>query len=317
LPESIVNLQACLPVNLRGTTTTITRIAAGLSGAGVYRVQSAGQALVLKVSAAGETSADWRSKLRLQELAAGAGLAPRVVHVEEAERAILSDFVADRGFRLFYNDPSSREAALASLGRMLRCMHELPLPPDAPPKDPLAFLAMLGSALTGFALPAFVQGALERVRAEVPPLRKRRLVFSHNDVNPTNLVYDGEHLFLLDWDTAGPNDLFYDLATLAVFLRMDEGTCRALLSAYEGAPVAEVPAGFAYHRRLVAVLCGSAFLHLARQAGHAGASAEVTLEDTPALADVYQQLRTGVLSLASAEGQWGLGLALFKTSASL
>ena len=66
----------------------------------------------------------------------------------------------------------------------------------------------------------------------------------------------------------------------------------------------------------MAVLCGSAFLHLARQAGHAGASGE-TLASTPALADFYQQLRSGALSLASAEGQWWFGLALFKASASL
>ena len=308
-----MNLQACLPVNLRGTTTTITRIAAGLSGAGVYRVQSAGQAFVLKVSAPGETSADWHRKLHLQGLAAGAGLAPRVVHVDEAERAILSDFVVDRGFRAFYSDPASREAALRSLAQMLRRMHELPLPPDAPPKDPLAFLEMLGSALAGFALPSFVIDAVGRVRTEPAPRSERPLVLSHNDVNPTNLVYDGEHLVLLDWETAGPNDRFYDLATLAVFLRMDDDTCRVLLGAYEGQPVTELPARFVYFRRLVAALCGSAFLHLARQLGHAGAGSE-TLDSTPGLADFYQQLRAGSLSLSSAEGQWCFGLALIKTS---
>ena len=72
-----------------------------------------------------------------------------------------------------------------------------------------------------------------------------------------------------------------------------------------------------YHQRLVAVLCGSAFLHLARQGGHAGASGGEALERTPALAEFYQQLRSGALSLASAEGQWWFGLALFKASASL
>jgi thiamine kinase-like enzyme len=45
---------------------------------------------------------------------------------------------------------------------------------------------------------------------------------SHNDVNPTNLVYDGENLLLLDWDTAGSNDPFYDLAAISVYLCMDD-----------------------------------------------------------------------------------------------
>ncbi|HKO94074.1 MAG TPA: phosphotransferase, partial [Polyangiaceae bacterium] len=314
---SMTDLEACLPARLRGTPTTITRIAAGLSGAGVYRVERAGQVFVLKVSAAGETLADWHAKLHLQGLAASAGLAPALVHADEAERATLSDFVADRGFRAFYANPETREAALTSLGRMLRRMHELPLPAGAPPKDPLAFLALLGSALAGFALPAFVEEAIQRVRAEPPPPREQPLVLSHNDVNPTNLVYDGENLLLLDWDTAGPNDASYDLATLAVFLRMDEGTCRALSSAYQGRPVAELSASFAYHRRLVAALCGSAFLHLARQGGHAGASGTESLGAVPALGDVYQSLRSGALSLAVSEGQWWFGLALTKASLEL
>ena len=33
-----MNLEACLPTDLRGPSTTITRVAAGLSGAGVYRI---------------------------------------------------------------------------------------------------------------------------------------------------------------------------------------------------------------------------------------------------------------------------------------
>ena len=52
--ESTVNLDACLPPDLQGPATTITKIAAGLSGAGVYRVDAAGQAYVLKVSEEGQ-----------------------------------------------------------------------------------------------------------------------------------------------------------------------------------------------------------------------------------------------------------------------
>ena len=55
-----MNLEACLPAELRGPATTITRIAAGLSGAGVYRVEAGGQAYVLKVSTDEPVEA-WRS----------------------------------------------------------------------------------------------------------------------------------------------------------------------------------------------------------------------------------------------------------------
>jgi aminoglycoside phosphotransferase (APT) family kinase protein len=316
--EAIVNLEACLPADLRGPTTTITRIAAGLSGAGVYRVEAAGQTLVLKISGEGEPLADWRRGLHIRQLAAAAGLAPRVVHADEARRAVVSAFVVDRSFPALYGDPRTREAALAQLGRTLRRVHELPLPPDADAKDPRELLAAVWSGLAGsFAVPSFVGDAVGRVLAEEVPAGERALVLSHNDVNPTNLLYDGESLLLLDWETAGPNDPFYDLAAIAVFLLMDDETCKRLLAAYDGAPVSTLPARFAYSRRLVAALCGAVFLRLSRQSGHAGATDGETLDSTLSLGELYQRMQAGSLSPATGEGQWCFGLALVKASVAL
>ncbi|MEZ0369977.1 MAG: phosphotransferase [Candidatus Sericytochromatia bacterium] len=307
-----MNLESCLPAELRGPETTITRVAAGLSGAGVYRVETGGQAFALKISEPDETLADWRRKLQIRQLATDAGLAPRLVHTDEVQRAVLSDFIADRSFPAFYADPRTREAALAQLGWTLRQVHEIPLPADAVAKDPQDFLAEIWSRLeTHIALPAFVAEAVAGMLGEDAPACERALVLSHNDVNPTNLVYDGEHLLLLDWETAGPNDPSYDLAAIAMFLRMDQESCLKLLAAYEGEPVSALSARFSFSRRLVAILCGTGFLHLARHSGHAGAAGE-TLDTAPALADVYQGLRAGSLNIASAEGQWTFGLALVK-----
>ena len=55
-----MTLEDCLPAELRGDTTTITKIAAGLSGAGVYRVDADGQAFVLKVAREDQPPASWR-----------------------------------------------------------------------------------------------------------------------------------------------------------------------------------------------------------------------------------------------------------------
>jgi hypothetical protein len=101
-------------------------------------------------------------------------------------------------------------------------------------------------------------------------------------------------------------------AVLAVFLRMDEGTCLRLLSAYEGTAVAEFPPRFRYDRRLVAAFAGTMSLHVARLVKHPGATGAETLEATLALGDFYQQMRAGVLTLGTPEGQWAFGLALLK-----
>ena len=55
-----MNLEDCLPADLQGPATTITRVAAGLSGAGVYRVEAAGEPFVLKIAVGSEPFAAWR-----------------------------------------------------------------------------------------------------------------------------------------------------------------------------------------------------------------------------------------------------------------
>ena len=310
-----MNLEECLPAELRGPATTITRVSAGLSGAGVYRVEAAGQAYVLKVSDAMEAVETWRRTLHIRQLASEAGVAPRVVHSDEARRAVVSSFVEDRAFATFYHTPHTNDAAVSLLARTLRRVHQLPLPPNARVGDPRHHLGHVWSgALAGFRVPQFAENVIRGLLSCDPPAPERATTLCHNDVNPSNLVFDGESLLLLDWETAGPNDPLYDLATVSMFFRMDKAECRRLLSEYDGVPVSQLPDRFGYNQRLVAALCGAMFLSLARQGGHPGAASEDTIDTALSLGECYQEMRSGALNPATADGQWRFGLALLKTS---
>jgi aminoglycoside phosphotransferase (APT) family kinase protein len=292
-------------------------MAGGFSGAGVYRVDAAGQSFVLKVSGERESPATWRRTHDIQQLAADAGLAPRIVHADESRRAVVSAFVAGRSFPLLYGDPRTRDAALARLARTLRGVHGLPTPHDAIATDPRELLVARWSGLEmSSTLPAFVGHAARRVLTINAPGPARVPVLSHNDVNPTNLVYDGENVLLLDWEAAGPNDPYYDLATIALFLRMNNDSCQRLLAAYDAAPVAAIPARFVYIRRLVAVLAGVTFLQLAGERGPSETASDETLDSIPSLGDCYQRMRAGTLNVATKEGKLSFGLALVKESVS-
>jgi aminoglycoside phosphotransferase (APT) family kinase protein len=310
-----MNIEPCLPPDLRGPDTVLTKVSAGLSGAGVYRVDAGGQAYVLKISGVEQSLDEWREKLQYQQLAADAGLAPRMVHVDEGCRSVVTAFVADKSFPTLFMTPGTRAAALTLLGRTLRRVHDLPLPDDAKSVDGRTFLETFwGGPAKKLATPAFVSEAVGRILGEKAPSSGRALVISHNDVNPSNLVYDGENLLLVDWTTSGPNDPFYDLAAISLFMRMDVPTCQALIAAYDNAPPAELPAAFLYDRRLVAVLCVSLLLSMAQQRGEESGSGDETLESTLSLAEFYQRMRAGALDLATTEGQWAFGLSLVKES---
>jgi aminoglycoside phosphotransferase (APT) family kinase protein len=249
-----VRIEESLPPELHRSTTAIVKVSAGLSGAGVYRVDVAGRAYVLKISDDTQPLSAWRSTMRIRQLAAGAGLAPPIIHVDEARRAVLTAFVVDRSFAAYCRSLATHDAALTQLGRTLRRVHDLPLPSDADSRSAREFLAGTWSALEPApAVPGFVGNAVRQLLAEEPRASGRPVVVSHNDVN-------GEHILLHDWETSGPNDPFYDLATVALFLRMDESTCERLVAAHDGEPVARLPARLVYDRRLAGVLCCAVFL---------------------------------------------------------
>jgi aminoglycoside phosphotransferase (APT) family kinase protein len=311
-------LEACLPAELRGPDTTIAPIVAGLSGAGVYRVEVAGRAYVLKVAPPHEPLDSWRARASILRAAADAGVAPRVVHVDETRHAVVTELVADRSFIARFVDPATRAAAIGELGAALRRVHALPIPAGATGKEPRVFLGAIWAGLAGFPVPAWIGDAVRRALDEPPPPPDRAPVLSHNDVNPSNLVYDGERLLFLDWDSAGANDPFYDLAAIAVFLRMDDETSAQLIAAHDQAPVAaQLTARFIYLRRMVAALCGSLFLHIARAGGHAGARGQETFDFAPTLGDVYERMRAGAISARTPDGQWQFGQALLKASVQL
>jgi aminoglycoside phosphotransferase len=309
-----VNLDDCLPDDLR--PATITRIGVGMSGAGVYRVAAPNATYVLKVSAASQPIEAWRAKIAIQRTAAAVGIAPAVVHVDETRRAVVTDHIVDRGFPVRLMTPATREAAIGELGQALRRVHDLSLPAGTPSVAPRDGLASLRAGLAGFALPAFVHRQIDDMLAESPPAQ-RVLVLSHNDVNPSNIAFDGERVILLDWDAAGPNDAYYDLASAALFFRFDDATCAKLIAAHDGSLAnGTLPERFRYLRRLVATLCGTMMTHLARQAGHPGTSGE-SLESAPSLLDIYGQLRAGAIDLSTGDGRWQFGLALVKTATTI
>ena len=314
--DAVDELRDCLPAALRSKATSITRVAAGLSGAGVFRVEADGRAFVLKRSSTTDPIESWRARLAIQQQAADAGIAPTIVHVDESRRAVLSEFVEDRSFPALLTNPGTRGDAIELLARMLRTVHELPMPADAPRSDARAFLATTWDAVRGrSALPAFVGAIIERAIASEPPPPAPLPVVSHNDVNPSNLRFDGERLMLLDWDACGVQEPLYDLATIALFFRMDDESCRRLLGAYEGRAIAEIPARFTYDRRIIGALCGAMFLMLATRDATPVLTGGETLETMPTLAEFYQRMRAGELSPATADGQRMFAMAMLRESA--
>ena len=111
---------------------------------------------------------------------------------------------------------------------------------------------------------------------------------------------------MIDWEAAGLSHPFYDLATLAMFLQLEDSAAHALLAAQEQRSIEEHElASFAAQRQLVALLSGFNFLSLLPELQSLPASA-------PTLTELYGQLRAGTLDLQKASGQAAFALALLQ-----
>jgi aminoglycoside phosphotransferase len=308
-------IEGLLPATLCPPGTRVQPVGVGQSGAGVFRLDGPAGAFVVKQTSATEPAAVWERGVAVQRAAARVGVAPAVVHVDATHRLVVSEAITDQGWAQYFAQPATHAPAMHLLGTTIRRLHALPIAAELPLARAASFVRQIQQAAnTTHPLPGWVNETIDTLLGEEPPVSDRAPVVSHNDLNPSNLVFDGTRLLLLDWQTAAVNDPYYDLALVSVFSRMDASACLRLLTAYAGHSVTTLPARFVWSRRLASVVSGTALLWVAGLRGYRGA-APATVGDGPTLLDVYTSMRAGALTMHDGEGQWRLGLAVFRETA--
>ena len=177
--------------------------------------------------------------LRFNELAASraahaAGLSPAVVYAEPGVTVL--DYIDARALTPEDVRDPARLAAIVDLIR--RCHRDIPRFLRGPVlsfnvfhvvRDYLATLRDGGSRYAGEIAAWADRAAL--LESVVGPID---LVFGHNDLLASNLLDDGQRLWLIDWDYAGFNTPLFDLGGLASNNGFDAAHERALLAAYFG-----------------------------------------------------------------------------------
>jgi len=302
-----------LPETRVGVVERLEPITLGLSGAGVYAVTTSRGACVLRVQGRQMDDASFAQQLRILRRAADAGIAPAVLHVDEAARAVVSVRVPGVPMAAALADPAQRGPVFASIVDRLRTLHALDASGVAE-RDPLAYARKAWEAnrdRPGFPpWAASLAPTLEAIAATLAGDPRR--VVSHNDVNPVNVLWDGKCAWLVDWEVAGLGHPYFDLATLALFLRVEDDVALQLVARHDGAPPDERSrASLRALRQLAGLLCGLTFLSLVDDLSVRPAP---TRMDAPSLGDCYAAMRAGELDLQSALGRASMGLALLAES---
>jgi len=216
--------------------TAVATITGGASGASALRLEIADRAYVMRLERGRDFFRDPARSFVCMETACTAGVAPRLHYADAAAGIAIMDCVAQRPLSDY---PGGAPGLLRALGDLLRRLQQTPAFP------PLADYAVLldgmlrmvrGSSLFApGALDAHAEGFL-RIRAAYP-WAAAASVSSHNDVNPRNVLFDGERLWLVDWELAFRNDPLVDVALAVNELAPTVELQRVLLESWRGGPL--------------------------------------------------------------------------------
>jgi aminoglycoside phosphotransferase (APT) family kinase protein len=207
---------ALLAVLDGSTLASLEPVTGGASGASVHRVDIEGsRSLLLRVETARDPFRDPHRSYVCLQAAADVGIAPAVHLADPDTGIVIMDFVHQRPLT---EHPGGTAGVLRELAELQRRLQSTsPFPPMLDD-----FAALLGQMLafidgSGLFAPGVlgpVHDGFHRIGAAYPWDRDAQ-VSSHNDVNPFNVMFDGDRLWLIDWELAFRNDPFADIAGIA------------------------------------------------------------------------------------------------------
>lgn len=225
-------------------------ISGGISGALILGFAVGDRRYVLRVEPERMALGDRERGYACMGAAAEIGAAPRVYYADPARGVAIIDFVQARPLS---EHPGGQLGLARGLGALIARVQETPPFPSLGvyPDAVGSMLARLGAS------PHFRPGELDAHGAGLQRISHAvrwdasALVSSHNDPNPRNLLFDGERLWLIDWELGFRNDAMVDVAILSTDVIEDPAAQAALLETALGVAVDRVALARLHLVRLV------------------------------------------------------------------
>jgi hypothetical protein len=268
--------------------TEICRMTKGLSSDLVLRIIVRGSTYLLRVMMRIDERNDPARHFTCMKIAAEGGLAPRVLYANTEDGILITDFVEAA--------PLSEAQALLLIPATLKNLHALPPFPKT-----FNYVTAHNGFIWRFRAAKLVAASeIEEVFARYDqvcatyPRLSADMVSCHMDLKPENIVFDGQRVWLVDWQAAFLNDRYFDLAIVANFVITSDADERTYLEAYFGrAPDEYECARFFLMRQVMHMLAAAVFLML----GSAGKPIDQD-ECVPAFRDFHQRIWAGEVNLA-------------------
>jgi len=272
----------------------IRRLPGGLTKAQVFRIVVRGTPYLLRVD---DESSNPSRQFACMKIAGEAGLAPQIRDENAQERILITDFVESKQF------PDDFAPLIA---RTLRKLHSLAHFPKVASYFDTADDQIRQFRAAGL-LPENETDELFRRYADiikVYPQNDTDHVACHIDLKPQNILFDGNRVWLVDWEAARLGDRYVDLAVAANFFVRDEADEENYLREYFGESAGEYRRSrFYLMRQAVHVANATLFLLWAAESGMR-IDAD---QEAPDFRDFHQRIVSGEVDLATNEAKLQYG----------
>lgn len=207
-----------------GYTWKISDLKGGFSGASIYVAESDDKKVIVRFF--DHLPSETKTLVRNNVVASEGGYGPKVYYHDEDEGVIVADFIVNTKV-----DPSTLHPDLAIL---LQKIHSGPdFESRATMWDYNAHeLVELAQKKQSLIHVAEIKSKYDAVVQKILPHRMMKPC--HRDLNPGNLIYHKGQFFAIDYDAAGMDDPFIDLAQLVLFYFPTVESERKFLSLYLG-----------------------------------------------------------------------------------
>lgn len=293
-------------------TTTLDHIellAGGLSSALVYKIVVAGRPYVLRLLMEIDELRDPARQFLCMHQAAAAGIAPAVHYTSVDDALAITDFIASQSLSKTLTVPEER---LHLLAHTIKALHALPIfPPLVNFLDGIDLFIQRFHALALLPVSATAEhfNAYAAIQ-QVYPRHDPDLVASHNDLNPNNMLFDGQKLWIIDWEAAFRNDRYVDLAIAARPFVTDEAQETFYLQSYFGhTPTPYQRARYFLMQQVCHMYYAMIMMQMAAAQKPSAVSADPDMQ-TGRLHAFHTQVGAGAISLATYEGQLAYGKTL-------
>ena len=292
-----------------GAIDAITPITGGASTASIFRLDAGDRRYLLRVEGQPSPLRNPHQYVSMR-IAAEAGIAPDIHYIDEAARVAVIDFIERQPLKTY---PGGPRALAQALGELLSRVQATPVFPTFVNYPDIVARLFAHVRRTGI----FAAGVLDPHVARLERLREAynagltSLVSSHNDSIPSNILFDGERLWMIDWESAYRNDPLVDVAIVLDSLVRSKELADVLLRAWLGRrPDEDLRVRLEAVRALTRLYYAGVVLS-------ASAAASWISDDTdlsaPTIAEFQQAIRVGRLKPGTPETKHIMG-RMFLTS---